>query len=242
MVSILLQSLVFLGIVAMLLFDYILIFGITFILLVAVYIWSKRHELFTELHIFNDGKWNLPVELPETKLSDIEKKNPLLKEVIVVAHQVEEPQNGLLKAVKHNFSRGVAYHFIISGSSFATEREKYVRVFEGFANAASPDHVSHKQLVKVHQLNIEWTDVPYVFYRSKKYPESSEEFIFCYCGSQASEGISDRYILMGPTQSHTIFMMVKGLVNGEILPPVTEDYFNPSKTTGKVVAFNRKAS
>jgi len=213
----------------MLLFIYntFLTFGIIFCLSLAFFMWRKRSLFLSKPPMHKNGKWCLPIEVTAHELGRIEGENPLLKEVIIVANKIEEPQNGLLKAVKSNFKKNICYTFFISHTTFESELKRYIRVFQGLAQAADQDS---KNIVKVHHLTIEWEDVPYIFYRAKKSLESEDVFIFGYRGDQQAEGIANNYTLMGPKQAYTIFNLISGYTKNKSLSTMTPNAFVTGQT------------
>ena len=62
-------------------------------------------------------------------LGRIEGSLPDLKRVIVIADQIEDPEDELRRAVKHNFQKGVHYLFLISKSRAPQELDRYVKIF-----------------------------------------------------------------------------------------------------------------
>lgn len=205
----------------MLLFDIITLLGFVFCVSISFYLWRKREILFSDLPVFKEGKWNLPLNINEKSLGLLEGCNPQLREVLVVAHQVEEPQNGLLRAVRKNFQSNVKYRFLISKSKYEKEKDRYIKVFQGYANIDSAEDVTHNDLIFVHKLKHEWEDVPYLFYRCIQEGDQNKEFIFAYRGSQIFEGIADKYFLMEPAQAHTIFRLVES-ISEEQIPTIAE--------------------
>lgn len=215
-------------------FDILIWIGIAFIISLIVYFFIKRADIFGELPVYSEGRWSIPINANDKFLGKVEGNNNMLKEVVVVAHQIEEPNGGLLESVKSNFRKKVIYRFIISHSSYEEEKEKYIRVFQGYAQAESPEGTNYDSLVKLHKMNDAWSDVPYIFYRCESGGE--KEFIFGYRGSQLNEGIADNYVLMEPQQAHTIFRLVEKLIVESLFDPVTITNFNPSNNLAEVKA------
>lgn len=209
---------------ALLIYDLLSVVGVLFCAALIVYFWNNRNVLFLTPPIYANGKWCLPLEVSAHNLGSVEGNNPLLKEVFVVANKIDEPQNGLLKAVKKNFKKCISYSFFISVNECKSEIKKHVRVFEGYANAVCPDNDA--SLVSAHCLTIKWHDVPYIFYSCKKSDESEETFIFGYRGSQLSEGIADNYTLLGPMQAYTIFNLITGYDSEKVMPLAEVDSFS----------------
>src|SRR6266446_5600822 len=111
---------------------------------------------------------DVPIRLDQENWAEFERKVHNLKQVIVVADIVQEPLETLRDAVIHNFSRGVRYSFIVSRSKAISERNGYLKIFEGLAQIAISKHhlkVKVDELVSIESFEDEWQCVPFVFYR-----------------------------------------------------------------------------
>ena len=210
-------------------FDILTILGVIFCTFIILFFYWKRKEIFIELPLYYNGKWSLPIDISKEYLGYIEGNNKLLKEVIVIAHRLEDPGQDikLLQAVKNNFKKNIPYRFIISNSSFEEEKKKYIKIFEAYANSATLTPCT-RDLIKVNKLGCEWKDVPYIFYFSKQEFSSSsnDTFIFGYRGIKTGEGIDERYILMEPSHAYTVFKLVETLIGEKIVKKIELSNFD----------------
>ena len=97
--------------------------------------------------------WDLPngignslfESLTTEELGDMEGRIKNLKEVIVIADNIEEPTSKLYDAVKNNLERNVKYTFLISKKNFNKQLESYFSIFEAIAKAKNLEHFLHRR-------------------------------------------------------------------------------------------------
>jgi hypothetical protein len=188
----------------------------------------------------SDGQYaKVPHPISDHQLGEIEAALPGLTEVVIVADHIEDPQNALRKAVKANFQRDVHYLFLVSKRNAATEVTGYFGVFEAIAQAIitlGGKSIRVSDLVTIQQLEYDWLDYPYVFYRM------SNSTTIAYRGNQVMEGIADKYVSLEPRLAHTIAQAVLNTAPSPIdrrLPVVTAEEF---KEPGGLVEGPWKAS
>jgi len=191
-----------------------------------IYIILKRKDISINQPLYLNGRWKLPLRVMDSDLAFIEGGNPLLREVVVIAHKVEEPEGLLRDIVKENFSKGVIYKFIISENTFEDEKERYIKIFEAYGAVSKPNDSVHDKLVEIFNLNFKWTDYPYIFYISQKSDVNEEPFIFGYRGSQMLEGIADSYVLLHPSQANTLYGLILARIDEGILYPANFENFD----------------
>jgi len=128
-----------------------------------------------------------------------------LRRVIVIAHEIEDPEHELRAAVQENFRRGVKYLFLISKSTARNELKGYYRIFKTLAEIVIEKHdLQHDPnvLVEIQGLPYDWPDYPYVFYEAEV--NGSGSTFIAFRGSQAKEGIADFYSPVPARYAHTI--------------------------------------
>lgn len=135
--------------------------------------------------------------LTVAELGELEGNIPNLKEVIILADRIEEPNGRLFDAVKKNFANDVKYTFLISKSKFPSERKRFYPIFEALAKSFNKAKSDTPKLITMKPLQLEWDDFPYVFYRT--IDEAGSFKTFAYMGTQVKEGIADDYELIPPT-------------------------------------------
>ena len=133
-------------------------------------------------------------EITAADLGTIEANITGLIRVIVAAHQVEEPKEGLREAVKKNLANNVEYHFLVSKCHAESEIDGWVRLFLAMAHvvqkrAGSP--YSPHDLIRISSLSYDWRDTPYLFYQTET--SSGELATIAFRGNQTDEGIAERY-------------------------------------------------
>ncbi len=150
----------------------------------------------------------LPDHLTVDHIGEIEKGLANLIRVIVIADHVERPTDKLSDAVEHNFSRGVKYLFLVSGSHARREVDGYYQIFEALAKiviSRSGTRQSVRDLVDIHQLPYDWNDYPYLFYQVQDRSEKPEALrTIAFRGEELREGIAKTYVRVEPTAAHTI--------------------------------------
>jgi hypothetical protein len=132
-----------------------------------------------------------------------------LSDVIIVCHQIEEPEGKLLNAVKKNLSRGVRYTFLVSKDCYQLEVNRYFQFFVTTASIlsetlATPIRV--RELVRIRPLRMNWNDSPYIFYRAKKEDDSLATIVFK--GDEMNQGICEVYNLIDPSIAPTIYNLL----------------------------------
>ena len=121
----------------------------------------------------------------------------------MIADQIEDPEDELRRAVKHNFQKGVHYLFLISKSRAPQELDRYVKIFMTLAEIITKKN----DLVEIRQLPYDWPDYPYVFYETLSTSAPRATFI-AFRGNQRREGIADEYFGVPPHFAHTIAVSV----------------------------------
>lgn len=172
------------------------------------------------------------------ELGRIEGSISKLREVIIIADNIEEPRHELYDSVLKNFKNGVKYTFIISKDRYEKEKLAYAKVFESIANVIESNY-NLNNLFSIHSLNFEWNDYPYVFYRFVD-PDLNKQKVFAYMGTQIKEGIADAYELLPPTVSLKIFNLA---LKGAAIPgidPVRKDEVYDAEP--KIISMYRKVS
>lgn len=160
--------------------------------------------VFTSYRLFKNPRVGMRNFITVEQLALIEGGMPELDQVIVVAHRVEAPANGLRTSVKKNLAAGVKYLFLISQSRAESEMRGYYIVFEKIAEEVIEMQRSQKQvhdLVCIQKLPYDWDDVPYIFYQLRT-PEGTRTIALR--GTQKHEGIDENYMYVRPRLAHTI--------------------------------------
>jgi hypothetical protein len=186
-------------------------FGIVASVGVAIYLFFEAKKKDTTQTILH-----LPREINETELGKLEGSIAQLKEIVIIAHQIEEPTDILLKAVKINFSRKVKYRFFISPCNYNEEKETSFNIFKGFAQIAvrnlsesSNGNNNIDNLLEINSLHIDWEDCPYIFYRIENgFNGEAKYHTFGYRGAELKEGIAKNYCLIEPELAHTVLRTV----------------------------------
>jgi len=169
------------------------------------------------------------------ELGEFEECLPRLREVIVVAHRVEDPQESLRAAVQDNFQEGVRYQFVVSNSQFHASSDKYEEFFRAIytvakAIPAKPGRelaIQQKRfddLFALRSLRGEWGSWPYVFYRFNDTDGSVRTI--AVRGDQLREGIAENYIQLSAIDALTIYnacLMCLDEQTGQI-PDLEQDY------------------
>jgi hypothetical protein len=147
-----------------------------------------------------------PRFLTRDKWAEFEANLPKLKQVIVVSDVVDEPADGLRRAVMSNFARGVRYSFLISNSKADQELNGYIRIFRAIATIAIRDFKLRKrpeELALILALPDDWNNPPFVFYRTEEEVPSPEGLktqhrTIAFRGDKTNVGIADRYEALDP--------------------------------------------
>lgn len=150
----------------------------------------------------------LPDRLLVSGLGKVEQGVTNLREVVVICHQVENPRNDLLAAVRANLVNGVRYRFFVSKSNYESERNRYYKFFEVIAEMAAMDkpEATVKNLVALEPLPFDWQDKPpFVFYRTS---ENGNTYTVAYRGFNATKGIDDAYMRVDPYLGHAVLEML----------------------------------
>lgn len=159
-------------------------------------------------------KYAAPTVLDHDNWAEFEGTLPHLVQVVILADVVEQPQNGLLRAVLANFQRGVQYCFIVSSSKADKELEGFFAIFEGYARAAITKFGLHKSvtdLVTILRLPDDWENVPYVFYRFRDGPsELGCIRTIAFRGDIDRAGIADRYIAVDQDSAEALHKLLLG--------------------------------
>lgn len=154
---------------------------------------SQDAETVNDADAFPVAEWD---EITNHDLGQIEANINGLVQVIVAAHQVEEPMNALRAAVKKNLHANVEYHFLVSKSRAEAERKGWIKMFLTIAeivlDARGSKDVSAHDLVHISKLDYDWRDTPYVFYRSKT--AAGQLATIGFRGNQTDEGIAEKYV------------------------------------------------
>ncbi len=130
-----------------------------------------------------------------------------LKSVVVVCHQIEDPQDALRRAVRENFRRNVKYSFLVSQSRAKDERHVGYRLFEVIAERAIMEDrksLSLGDLVEIQGLPYDWDDAPYIFYELGVPDEPTTRRIVAVRGNQKRQGIANGYLTLDPRFAKTI--------------------------------------
>ena len=139
------------------------------------------------------------------ELAKLESSFPNLRRVIVVAHKIEQPENGLKAAVKQNFANHVKYLFLISKDTAEAEKRGYFTEFQKIENEVKKEkpHLGIKTsgLTEIQRLPYNWDDVPYIFF---EVAEAGIIKTYAVCGDQEKQGIADGYYHVSPNSAQTI--------------------------------------
>lgn len=133
------------------------------------------------------------------ELGYLEGSVPHLVRVMVVANKIEKPEGALGKAVEDNFAKNVEYLFLISGSTAATEKKRYYRIFQAYQQMQNSD----ARLPDIKALPFEWDDYPIIFYY---YKDQEHPAIVAFRGSDIKKGITKYYERVPAEYAHTIAM------------------------------------
>ena len=153
--------------------------------------------------------------IPAKVFGDIEKNISDLKEVIVVAHRIEEPQESLRAAVQDNFQEGVRYTFLVSQSEHSSASKTYTEFFKAIfviAKQLAPESGDHSKirtlefndLFAVRALRGEWGSWSYVFYRYNGISGTPLKMV-AFRGDQLREGIAENYVELSAADALSIF-------------------------------------
>lgn len=134
-----------------------------------------------------------------------------LEQVIVVAHQIEEPLDGLRTAVAQNLSRGVRYDFLISQSNARSAMAQNYRHFLLLAEKATTKwqkSIRPSDLIRIRELSCEWDDYPVIFFKMNT---GDGVKTIAFRGRQEKEGIADNYLYLPPSIAR---MLVRAIMSG----------------------------
>lgn len=131
-------------------------------------------------------------------LGRIEGNLPNLVRVLVVADQIEKPDGSLGQAVEANFAKGVDYLFLISASKAATEKSRYYKLFEAYAQIRGANSKS----LDIKALPFEWDSYPIIFYQTRDATNALATIAFR--GTELREGIASRYERVPTEYAHTV--------------------------------------
>jgi len=164
------------------------------------------YYLFQFIRVYKNNT-HFPNFILEKNLGKLEGNIKHLKEVIVVANTIEEPQHKLREAVTANFLKGIKYTFVISDNNYDDEFEKYVLIFEPLAKLSlrkkSEAGITNlSNILQIQRLNEKWYTFPYIFYKIQG--ANNSEIIHAYRGVEIGEGIAKAYELLKPEIAHTI--------------------------------------
>ena len=152
------------------------------------------------------------------KMGLIERDFPNLKQVIVVADNVEKPSGTLGDAVEDNFREKVKYLFLVSKSRADRELNGYFLMFEALAKKAIAEmdgSIMLRDLVEIRRLSYDWPDVPYIFYQYA-IGDSDERLTTAFRGNQKKEGIADAYEHLAAAHSQAIALALLAEAPAEI--------------------------
>lgn len=172
-----------------------LAFGVVFSWYYAIIILGRernaRETALTSGDSFPVCEWG---EINAHELGKIEENIVGLTRVMVVAHRVEEPMNGLRRAVTKNLRASVQYHFLVSKSRAESEIDGWIREFLAIAHVVkkqSGSVLESQELVRISNLSFDWRDTPYVFYVAET--SDGQPSTVAFRGNQDDEGIAERY-------------------------------------------------
>lgn len=134
----------------------------------------------------------LPHDITADELGNIEGGLPGLESILIVCNRIEDPAGKLDKAVTKNFKLGIPYTFLISPSHVEDAVHGYFQIFEKYAELEAPDTITEK-LLSIRRLDSEWEGYPAIFYHISI---NKKRMVIAYRGTQAKEGIADRYELL----------------------------------------------
>ncbi len=150
---------------------------------------------------------NISRFISSKNLGIFERDLPGLKQVIVLANQVEKPSNTLAEAVEDNFKEGVKYLFLVSKSKAESELEGYYLIFEALAKIVrkkSNVKIATNELVEIKRLPYDWPDVPYIFYQFQNSEKDGNIYTIAFKGNQKGEGIAAFYEKLSPSHSESL--------------------------------------
>jgi hypothetical protein len=176
---------------------------------------EKLNQLRANKIISKDGsKFASPKVLTYENWANFERQVPNLVQVIVLADTVEQPVNGLQKAVLENFKRGVNYCFIVSSSNAESELHGFYSLFEKLAEIAIHKfkvNATTKDLVAILSLPDEWKNVPYVFYRMRDTSAGVNQIrTIAFRGDTEGKGIANRYIAVDHDSAEALVKLLMG--------------------------------
>jgi hypothetical protein len=142
--------------------------------------------------------------------------NRRLREVIVVAHEVDRPGDALHDAVRDNLKNEVRYSFLVSKSRSQQELNGYFRDFETIANKVFEENggtltFDPRDNVTMMVLPYEWNDFPYIFYRltaGRSVENEAPACTYAIRGKQVNRGIADAYVAVPQEPAQTIAKVI----------------------------------
>jgi hypothetical protein len=203
---------------------------------------ARLQELKQSLTIdpASHSRFAVPAILTHEKWAEFEASVRDLIQVIVVADTVDQPVNGLQRAVLENFKRGVKYLFIVSSSKAEQELTGFYKLFEGLANAAITKlnvQSTVRDLVSIKCLSHDWDNVPYIFYRTQA-KNCNHAVTIAFRGDVENAGIANRYVAVDPDTAEAMFKFMMGdppkeIVSALIGAPENEKFIDFNTIVGQ---------
>jgi hypothetical protein len=159
-------------------------------------------------------KPNIKESLDLDELANLENSISELSDIIIACHQIEQPKGLLLEAVERNMSRGIRYSFLISRSSFNSEKDSYYQIFLAIAKIVSVKYGVRKveDLIRIKALRTEWKMFPTIFYKTIKDAKDIEATIV-YRGTETEKGICTRYNLVDIDVASMLYDLIVSAVD-----------------------------
>ncbi|WP_439365957.1 hypothetical protein ACNJYD_08485 [Bradyrhizobium sp. DASA03005] len=157
-----------------------------------------------------------------SKLAHFEQELPPGSTVIVLAHRIEEPQEGLRAAVQDNFQQGIRYIFLVSQSQYnrsVTELSDFFKAIYVIAKRLSPAAgpnakvltLTFEELFSILPLSGEWTSWPYVLYME---PSGERQRVWVFRGNLRKEGLAETYVQLGNIEAESFMNAIRLAMKG----------------------------
>lgn len=182
--------------------------------------------------------------LTKDELGDVEERISNLKEVILIANQIEVPskQNAkeILAALLDNFAQGVIYIFLVP-EPYEKEygdaiRKKYFSIIAMAKEVIDSD--INKDLFKIKTRPQYPEDYPFLFYRFLNKKNESE--IVAYRGEDKGKGIAENYRRLEPEVARSFLFQVLPFINEDFKKEIKE--YERFTEKDKILAFDQENS
>jgi hypothetical protein len=162
-------------------------------------LWNKKTVLDKNVNTFKPIV-EIKKQMSLDEMSVLEQSIDNLAEVLIVSHQIQQPDGRLLNSVEKNFAKKVQYTFLISRDSYREEVTKDYSFFVDIANnfiensSTIQEGIEIDKFIRIIPLKINWDDNPYIFYITRK--EDRVESAIVFRGNALNQGICDCYNLV----------------------------------------------